>query len=78
MVAIRERHRHCQPFAVATAGAAEVASIAVLGGSRSDALFVPFHPFDIRPFEGSVARSDGHRVGERKPACPNRDGANPH
>lgn len=40
--------------------------------------FIPAFDFSPAFPVGSVACGDGHTIGERKPACPNQDGADPH
>lgn len=76
---MRRDRRRCQPFAVPNRGTA--VSLALpndLGGSIGYALaFIP--ALDFSPvFAGSVARGDGHTIGERESTCPNQDGVNPH
>jgi len=50
-----------------------------LAGSFDCAWFDPFLDLELSAGgTGLVARSDGHRVGEGKPSCPNQDGTNPY
>lgn len=70
--------RHHSPAEAGLSQTSQAACPSVPGSSSVRASFpIPFLPFSIVPF-GLVALSDGHRVGEGKPACPNQDGVNPY